>query len=164
MSDCLETGSPHALRRDRSIASRRKVRQTKADRERRIMNLLNAGGSAADIARLEGLSLKRVRNLVREILAQRMPQPPAEFVALQVSRLSEALLVSYTAMYGASTGANFQAIDRVVRIVRELDRYHGYVPLEAPTRADDPRLAPPPSPLALEAPLAERLGNGAASD
>jgi hypothetical protein len=68
-------------------------------------------------------------------------------------------------MYGASTGANFQAIDRVVRIVRELDRYHGYVPLEAPTRAEDLRLASPPaSPLALEAPLAERLGNGAASD
>jgi hypothetical protein len=29
-----------------------------------------------------------------EILAERMPQPPAEYLALQVSRLNEALLVS----------------------------------------------------------------------
>ena len=33
--------------------------------------------------------------LVQEILARRMPQPPAEFLAVQVSRLNEALLVSY---------------------------------------------------------------------
>ncbi|MGH6797581.1 MAG: hypothetical protein ACREDI_04275, partial [Roseiarcus sp.] len=130
-----------------------------------IISLLNCGVSVAEIAAREGLSLKRVRNLVREILARRMPQPPSEFVALQISRLSETLLVSYTAMYGASSGANFQAIDRVVRIVRELDRYHGYVPHEAPARAEDLWLAPPAqTPLALEAPIAERLGNGAASD
>ena len=41
-----------------------------------------------------------MRNLVREILAQRMPQPPAEFVALQISRLNEALFVSYCAIGG----------------------------------------------------------------
>jgi hypothetical protein len=46
---------------------------------------------------------------------------PAEFLALQVSRLNEALLVSYGAMHTCVSGANFEAIDRVVRIVRELD-------------------------------------------
>jgi hypothetical protein len=107
-----------------------------------------------------------VRNLVRGILATRTPQPPAEFVALQISRLNEALLVSYTAMHGASSGANFEAVDRVVRIVRELDRYHGFVPYDGPTRAaENLRLAArSQTPLALEAPIAERLGNGAASD
>ena len=62
----------------------------------------SSGSSASSIAafrcqrsrRSEGLSLKRMRNVVREILAERMPQPPAEFLALQVSRLNEALLVS----------------------------------------------------------------------
>jgi hypothetical protein len=35
-----------------------------------------------------------MRNLVRKILAERMPQPPAEYLVLQVSRLNEALLAS----------------------------------------------------------------------
>jgi len=34
-----------------------------------------------------------MRNRVRKILAERTPQPPAEYLALQVSRLNEALLV-----------------------------------------------------------------------
>ena len=59
-------------------------------------------------------------------LARRTPHPPEEFVAIQVGRLNEALLVAYSAM----TGANLKAVDRVVKIVRELDRYHGFVTAE----------------------------------
>jgi hypothetical protein len=55
-----------------------------------------------------------------------MPEPPAQFLATQVSRLNEALLVSFDAM----SGSNLQAVDRVVKIVRELDRYHGFVAAE----------------------------------
>jgi hypothetical protein len=62
-------------------------------------------------------------------------------------------------------GGNLGAVDRVVKIVREMDRYHGFAPRERRSPPDAERLAPPgPSPLALEAPTAERLGNGAASD
>ena len=142
---------PIAPRRDRSPAARGAARRKSAERERRIVNLLNAGVSIGEIAAQERLSLKRMRNLVREILAQRMPQPPAEFVALQISRLNEALFVSYCAM----GGANLKAVDRVVRIVRELDRYHGFSARDVPADAEEPRLAPPPEkPLALEAPRA----------
>jgi hypothetical protein len=97
-----------------------------------------------------------MRNLVRGILARRMPQPPAEFLALQVSRLNEALLVSYSAMHDSVTGTNFEAVDRVVRIVRELDRYHGFAPHGSPQRAPEPlRLAvPSENPLRLEFPIA----------
>ena len=59
-------------------------------------------------------------------MARRTPHPPEEFVAIQVGRLNEALLVAYSAM----TGANLKAVDRVVKIVRELDRYHGFVAAE----------------------------------
>ncbi len=38
-----------------------------------------------------------------------------------MSRLNEALLISF----GAMSGANLSAVDRVVRIVRELDHYQG---------------------------------------
>jgi len=118
----------------------------------RIISLFNRGVSIPEIAAREGLSLKRMRNLVREILAKRMPRPPAEFLALPVSRLNEALLVSYSAMHTSVSGANFGAVDRVVRIVRELDRYHGFARHGGPARGPEtPRLAAPSlTPLALE--------------
>ena len=84
-------------RRHRSVQVRRKARNAKADRERQIVGLLNRGLSVAEISSQSGVSIKHMRNLVRKILAERMPQPPAEYLALQVSRLNEALLVSYSA-------------------------------------------------------------------
>ncbi len=106
-----------------------------------------------------------MRNVVRTILAKRQPQAPDEYLALQVNRLNEAMLFSYNAMYNSQTGANFSAIDRVVKIVREMDRYHGFVPGACgaePTRLPPPSNANPP--LALAAPALERIENGAASD
>jgi DNA-binding CsgD family transcriptional regulator len=147
--------TPPAVRRDRSHEARRAARVRKAEREQRIVTLLNRGVSVAEIAAREGLSLTRMRGLVREILAKRMPQPPAEFLATQVSRLNEALLVCYTSKYNDQTGPNFEAIDRVVKIVRELDRYHGLAAREREPREDRRRLASRPSPLALAAPSPE---------
>ena len=119
MSASVETA---AAARKRSIEARRAARLEKARREGRIVDLLNRGVSVAEIAARQGVTEKRMRALVSEILARRMPEPPAEFLALQVSRLNEALLVAY----GAMSGGNLGAVDRVVKIVRELDRYHGF--------------------------------------
>src|SRR3984885_9977440 len=80
----------------------------RSKREERIVGLLNRGASVPEIAACEGLTLKRMRNVVREILSERMPQPPAEFLALQVSLLNEALLVSFSAMHNAEKGTNFE--------------------------------------------------------
>ena len=106
-----------------------------------------------------------MRNVVREILAERMPQPPAEFLALQVSRLNEALLVSFSAMHTTAAGTNFEAVDRVVKIVRELDRYHGFAAVPRPREELEARRLPPPveRPLALEGPSPSELANRAAS-
>jgi hypothetical protein len=152
----VETLPLAPVRRDRSAAAQRAARLSRVARDARIIGLLNPGVSVAEIAAREGVSLKRMRNRVQEILAKRMPQPPAEFLALQVSRLNEALLVSYGAMHDSESGANFEAVDRVVRIVRELDRYHGFAPSGAPQRAPEALLlaAPSQSPLALEGPVA----------
>lgn len=170
-----ETSSPNpaasspSARRDRSAAARRAGRLKKADRESRIMSLLNRGVSVAEIAAREGLSLSRMRRLVQAILAKRLPQPPAEFLALQVSRLNEALLVSYSSMHNPATGTNFDAVDRVVKIVRELDRYHGFSLRETPRPEAVPLRLPAPAqnPIALAtpaAPIAERCGNGAVTN
>src|SRR5271155_5732054 len=125
MLDTVETAAP-AVRRDRSAEARRAAREAKASRERRIVEFLNRGVSVAEIAEREDVGEKRMRALVRDILARRVPEPPARFIAMQVSRLEEALHVSLDAM----SGANLQAVDRGVKIVRELDRYHGVAAAE----------------------------------
>ena len=141
-------------RRGGSSEIRTAKRLEKVRREERIVGLLNRGASVPEIAASEGLTLKRMRNLVREILAERMPQPPAEFLALQVNRLNEALLVSFSAMHDPKDGTNFEAVDRVVKIVRELDRYHGFAAVPRPREDTEARQLPPPveRPLALEGP------------
>jgi DNA-binding NarL/FixJ family response regulator len=75
-ADATLPGPP--VRRQRLVAARRTAGLSRAEREARIVSLLNRGVAIAEIAAREGLSLKRMRNLVREIFAQRMPQSPAE--------------------------------------------------------------------------------------
>ena len=81
-------------------------------------------------------------------LARRTLDPPAHFAQLQIRRLSEALLVCTSAM----SRGNLQAVDRVVKIVRELDRYHGFGPAAAAPRLTAPALPAPDSPAQLLAP------------
>src|SRR5271156_5111410 len=123
MSHTVETAPPA---RARSAEARRAARQAKASRERRIIESLNRGVSIVEIAEREDVSEKRMRALVRDVLARRMPEPPPQFLAMQVNRLNEALRLSF----GAMSGGSLQAVDRVVKIVRELDRYHGFVAAE----------------------------------
>src|ERR1700722_10463041 len=56
--------------------------------------------------------------------------------------------------------------DRVVRIVRELDRYHGFAAVPRPREQAQPlRLLPPAeSRIEIEASIAETIQDGAASD
>jgi transposase-like protein len=151
--------APPAPRRDRSPAARTAARQRRAERESAIVGLLNRGLSIAEIADRVGVSERAMRKSIRTLLARRAPAPPGEFLAVQVSRLNGALQVAYNAM----SGANLEAIDRVVKIVRELDRYHGFAVEPAAPRP--PRLAPPSAaPLALEAPGARTEPIGAATD
>ena len=121
---------------------RRAARLAKFKREQLIVDYLNRGVSIAEIATHIGIGEKRTRAVIRDILARRMPHPPEEFVAIQVSRLNEAMLNAFSAM----SPTNLKAVDQVVKIVRELDRYGGAfaaewarpaaLRLEAPTEAD----------------------------
>ena len=122
MSASPEAASPTAA--PLPPAKARAGRLKRFERELLIVDFLNRGVSVAEIAARIGVGEKRMRAIIREILARRMPAPPEDFLAIQVSRLNEALLVAFSAM----TGANLGAVDRVVRIVRELDRYHGFHP------------------------------------
>ncbi len=106
----------------------------KFKRQQVIVDYLNRGVSVAEIAARIGVGETRMRAVIRDPgspgcdpgrirgLARRMPGPPKEFAAIQISRLNEALLVAFSAM----SPTNLKAVDRVVRIVRELDRYCGF--------------------------------------
>ena len=62
--------------RDRSIEGRRAARTRKFERERLIVDSLNRGLAVAEIARRIGVTEKRMRALVKEILVRRMPAAP----------------------------------------------------------------------------------------
>lgn len=115
---------PAGKTRSRSLEARRAARAAKAERERLIVDCLNRGVAVAEIAARIGVTEKRMRALMREILARRAPAAPEEFAAAQVARLNAALAAAYAAM----SPDNLRAVALVVRIVRDLDRYHGFVP------------------------------------
>src|SRR5271166_6891404 len=149
-------------RRDKAAEARRKARLKKDARENRIIDNLNRGMSVTELAARQGVTLRRMQILVREILARRAPSPPAKYLALQVSRLNEAMIVAF----GAMAGGNLKAVDRVVRIVSEMDRHHGFFPSRAPAPAERRQLAMrPEAPPALAPPGDPRSdGNGVANN
>ena len=68
---------------------------------------------------------------------------------MQIGRLSDAMMVAYAAMMEG----NMHALDRVLRIVGELDRYHGFHGAAAQPAAGATRAIAAPAPaLALPAP------------
>jgi DNA-binding CsgD family transcriptional regulator len=162
LPDPAERPASPAPKRDRSAARSARLAKETA-RERRIVDLLNRGLSMDEIARRDGVTLNRMRKVVGDILARRAPQAPAEYLALQVGRLNEAMLLSYGHMYSEATGPNFKAIESVLKIVREMDRYHGFLPA-AGGRAIERAPALPTPPLALSPPDLGRVAIGAATD
>jgi hypothetical protein len=140
---------------DKKLAEHGKTRQraTKRDmakRDVRLVEQLAAGATIEEIAASEGISVKWARERKAAVLASRVIDTPHEFIKLQIRRLSEAMLVSYSAM---SLG-DLKAVDKVIKVARELDRYHGFAPHPiAPSYATSVPAAPPP-PLALPGPPA----------
>ena len=108
-------------------AARRAARVAKFERDKLIIDRLNHSVSVADTAAQIGIGEKPKRAVIRAPrtkirgLARRMPRPPEAFVAIQVSRLNEALLMAYNAM----SPTNLKAVHEVVKIVRELDCFGG---------------------------------------
>ena len=128
---------------------RRITKRELAKRDLRFIEKLAAGVTIEEIAASERISPKWARERKRAILAERAIDPPHEFIQLQIRRLSEAMLVSYSAM---SLG-DLKAVDQVIKVARELDRYHGFGPHSYASRFAAP--APvEPSPLALPEPPA----------
>lgn len=145
---------------------RRATKRELAQRDVKLFERLAAGVTIEEIAANEGISLQYARRRKAAVLARRAIDPPREFIQLQIRRLSEAMLVAYSAM----SNGNVKAVDQVIRVVRELDRYHGFGPypsaqrLAAPAPAAPPPLALPEPVAALPAPAGEEAPNGTESE
>jgi hypothetical protein len=131
--------------KENNVETRRKraTRREMALRDARLIRQLAAGVAIEEIAAREDISPRRARERVSAILARRAADPPAEFVQLQIRRLSEAMLVAH----GAMSNGNLKAVDRVVRITREFDRYYGLAMSLSAAAAPDALalLSPPPA-------------------
>ena len=109
-------------RAETELKRRRITKRELAKRDLRLIEKLAAGATIEEIAANEGISVKWARERKATLLASRVIDTPHEFIKLQIRRLSEAMLVSYSAM---SLG-DLKAVDKVIKVARELDRYHGF--------------------------------------
>lgn len=114
--------------------------------------LVSAGRSYAEVAKLLMVSERTVRRDVARVIDERRLDAPDRYIHLQVDRLTRALR---TADSQIGRG-DMKAVAPLIKLLGALDRYHG---LDARYRRE-PRLMPPPDraapPLALAAP-AENL-------
>jgi hypothetical protein len=131
---------------------RRITKRDLAKRDLRLIEKLAAGVTIEEIAASEGISVKWARERKAAVLATRVIDTPHEFLKLQIRRLSEAMLVSYSAM----SNGDLHGVDRVVKVARELDRYHGLSPDRSAQRHAASLSAAPPPLLALPEPPAAK--------
>jgi hypothetical protein len=97
-----------------------------------ILAALVMGASVDEIATQERLSPKRVEKLLREELRRRWVAPAEDYARLQIVRL-EAISAKLAPKAGKG---DLPSIDRILRILDRLDRYHGFSKL-APVISDD---------------------------
>jgi hypothetical protein len=136
------------------LARRSAARRATAERKQRILERLTVGASAVNIANVEKITIRRVRQIIAEMLAKREVDPPAGFAQLQIARLGDAMVVAHTMMMEG----DLQAMDRLIKLTGELDRYHGFGRAEiaaASQRPPSPRIAAPPRELMPPKPAPE---------
>jgi hypothetical protein len=99
-----------------------------------ILAALVAGASVDEIATTQQLSRKRVEKLLREELQRLWVAPAREYARLQIARLENII-----AILRAKAGkGDLPSIDRVLRILDRMDRYHGFSKfLPAPPERDE---------------------------
>jgi len=122
-----------------------KARRAKLiERREDYFDLLMSGYSVQQIAKAMNMSRFAVRRAIDQALAERRLDGQDDFARLQVARLNKALLCADRSL----EVGDMKAIPHFLKVVAELDRYHGLVrpaPRAEPARrAETPRIAAPP--------------------
>jgi len=88
----------------------------------RVLAALIAGAGVDEISTREKLTRRRTENILRQELRDRWIAPAEEFARLQIARL-ERMIVK---LVEPIQNGDLKAIDRALKIVDRLDRYHGF--------------------------------------
>lgn len=91
-------------------------------RAQRILAALIAGASLDEIGVQAKLSRRKTEQMLLDELRRRWVAPAAEFASLQITRL-EGMILTLT---DSVQNGELEAIDRALKILDRLDRYHGF--------------------------------------
>ncbi|MBV9909673.1 MAG: hypothetical protein JOY52_19145 [Hyphomicrobiales bacterium] len=97
-------------------------KRSRVSRAQRILASLIAGAGVDEISTAERQTRKRTESILREELRNRWMAPAEDFARLQIARLEQMLLK----LLDRLQEGDLKAIDRAIRIVDRLDRYHGF--------------------------------------
>ena len=89
---------------------------------RRVLSALVAGAGVDEISAAEKLTRKRTEAILRDALRNRWIAPVEEFARLQIARLEQMI----AKLRERVRNGELEAIDRALKIVDRLDRYHGF--------------------------------------
>jgi len=87
-----------------------------------VLASLVAGAGVDEISAAEQLTRKRTETILREALRSRWVAPAEEFARLQIARLERMI----AKLVDRLQSGDLEAIDRALKIVDRLDRYHGF--------------------------------------
>jgi AraC-like DNA-binding protein len=139
-----EADKPSARAKKR--ASAKALREARAARRQVVFEAVAAGWSIEQIADLRKVNPRTVRREMDRALAERRLDAPDRYVHLQVARLTKAVRLADAAI----EAGDLKAVGALIKVVRELDRYHGLAALAAASLpAPAEMLPPPPRPLRL---------------
>ena len=151
----MDDGGADLSARARLRAAARRRRETRARERGEILDLVVSGYTYEAIAERLKLSVKSVRRAAAKAIEQRQLDGGADYVRLQVLRLTKAMRVVDLNL----EEGNLKAVAPLLKVIAQLDRYHG-LSLPAPGPALSSALAPPRPPLALAAPEATEIEIG----
>ena len=95
---------------------------SKRSRAQRALASLIAGAGVDEISATERVTRKRTESILRQELRNRWVAPAEEFARLQIARLEQMILK----LLDRIQSGELEAIDRALKIVDRLDRYHGF--------------------------------------
>jgi hypothetical protein len=108
-------------------------KRSRASLAQRVLASLVAGAGVDDISAAEQLTRKRTENILRQELRNRWVAPAEEFARLQIARLEQMILK----LLDRIKNGELEAIDRALKIVDRLDRYHGFTKAKRATEQYD---------------------------
>jgi hypothetical protein len=97
-------------------------KRSRATRAQRVFASLIAGAGVDEIGATERLTRKRTESILRQELRNRWVAPAEDFARLQIARLEQMILKLLERLQDG----DLKAIDRALKIVDRLDRYHGF--------------------------------------